>query len=199
MKNEEWEVMVLRDRRGLYRLSVILIILVACGTSWAQDEFDGLKCGNDIAKALIGKRGSNAPVAAIELRHKDLGLKNLGGTEISDRLFLASWQICGSEYELLVNTATKLVRDVIAFPAHSAASPMFIGACGGAGEASPDTLVAVLNNRGRSDARDEKMAMSRLKATAAWRIDTSKERFVTLPTEKLMCPLGGIVTQDGGP
>lgn len=68
-----------------------LLVILALGTSWAADEFTGLKCGVDIPKSLIGKRDSNDPVAAIEKRHADLKLKNLGGTEISDGLFLASW------------------------------------------------------------------------------------------------------------
>jgi hypothetical protein len=38
-----------------------------------------------------------------------------------------------------------------------------------------------------------------LKAAAAWRIDESKEKFAKQSTENLSCPLGGIVTQDGGP
>ena len=107
---------------------IFLLLILTLGTSWAADEFAGLKCGADIPKSLIGKRDSNEPVAAIEKRHADLKLKNLGGTEISDGLFLASWQICGSEYELLVNTGQGLIRDVLPFPAHSAAAPMFMPA-----------------------------------------------------------------------
>jgi len=83
---------------------VLFLLIIVCGKAWALDEFAGLQCGTDIPKSLIGKRDSNEPVAALEKRHKELGLKNLGGTEVSDRLFLASWQICGSEYDLLVNT-----------------------------------------------------------------------------------------------
>jgi hypothetical protein len=56
---------------------------------------------------------SNERVVAIEDRHKDLGLKDLGGTEISDRLFLITWRICGEEYALLEDKS--IVRDVIKF------------------------------------------------------------------------------------
>ena len=177
---------------------VLLVLIVVCGRAWAADEFEGIKCGGDIPKALIGKRDSNEPVAAIEKRHRDLGLKNLGGDEISDRLFLASWQICGGEYELLVNTKTGLIRDVLPFPPHSAKSPMFIGACQAGGRESPGTIVAVLNNGAGYNARDEKLTKTMLKASAAWKIDESKEKFAQQATEGLVCPLGGVVTQDGG-
>ena len=178
---------------------ILFLALVVCGQAGALDEFDGIRCGADVPKALIGKRESNGPVAATEKRHKDLGLKNLGGTEISDSLFLASWQICGSEYELLVNTKTELIRDVLPFPAHSATSPMFIGRCQADGKEIPGTLVAVLNNSAGQNARDRRLAHTMLKTTAAWKVDESKEKFSQQSTANLSCPLGGIVTQDGGP
>jgi len=190
----------LRRNPGTFKIRVILFLfIIVCGKAWALDEFAGIKCGADIPKSLVGKRDSNEPVAVLEQRHKDLGLKNLGGSEISDRLFLASWQICGSEYELLVNTKTGLIRDVLPFPAHAAASPMFIGTCQADGKEVPGQLVAVLNNSAGYNARDEKLAKTMLKATAAWKIDETKGKFVGQATEKLGCPLGGIVTQDGGP
>ena len=182
------------------KLHLILpLLLLALGTSWAADEFSGLKCGADIPKALIGKHDSNDPVAAIEKRHADLKLKNLGGTEISDTLFLASWQICGSEYELLVHTRHSLIRDVLTFPAHSAAAPMLIGRCSADGKQLPSTIVAVLDNAARHNARDRAQDKVMLKATSAWQSDQIKEKFVKQSTEKLACPLSGIVTQDGGP
>jgi len=190
----------LRENHRTFNSRVIVFLLMmVCGKVWALDEFQGIKCGADIANSLVGKRDSNERVAVIEERHKDLGLKNLGGTEISDRLFLASWQICGSEYELLVNTKNGLIRDVLAFPLHSATSPMFIGTCQTAGKETPETVVAVLNNSSGYNAREEKLAKTMLKATAAWKIDQTKEKFVKQSTENLGCPLGGIVTLDGGP
>ncbi|HKD85377.1 MAG TPA: hypothetical protein VKB58_11570 [Terriglobales bacterium] len=177
----------------------LLLLIVLCGQAWAVDQFVGIKCGVDIPKSLIGKRDSNEPVAAIEARHKDLGLKDLGGTEISDQLFLASWKICGNEYELLVNTQTGIIRDVLPFPPHSASAPMFIGRCQADGKEFPGTIVAVLNNSAHYNARDEKLAKTLLKATAAWKIVGSKEKFAEQSTQNLACPLDGIVTQDGGP
>ena len=177
----------------------LLLLIVICGQAWALDQFAGLKCGSDIPKSLIGKHDANEPVAAIEARHKDLGLENLGGTEISDQLFLASWKICGSEYELLVNTGKGIIRDVLLFPPHSATAPMFIGRCQADGKQVPATIVAVLNNSAHYNARDGKLAKTTLKATAAWKIDESKEKFAEQSTQNLACPLDGIVTADGGP
>lgn len=184
----------------MFKIRVMLFVLIiVCGKAWARDQFEGIKCKTDIPKSLIGKHDSNEPVAALEKRHKDLGLKDLGGTEISDRLFLSSWQICGSEYELLVNTKSGLIRDVLPFPSHSAASPMFIGTCQADRKKSPGTVVAVLNNSAGTNARDEKLAKTMLKATAAWKIDETKEKFAKQSTQNLGCPLSGIVTLDGGP
>jgi hypothetical protein len=173
--------------------------MIVCGNAWALDPFAGIQCGADIPKALIGKHDSNERVAVLEERHKNLGLKDLGATEISDRLTLVSWQICGSEYELLVNTKTQLIRDVLPFPAHSAASPQFVGTCEVNGTPMREPVVAVLNNSARYDARDRKLAKTMLKATAAWKIDETKEKFAMQPTENLSCPLDGIATVDGGP
>lgn len=178
---------------------VLFLFIIVCGKAWALDEFAGIKCGADVPKSLIGKRDSNERASVLEERHKDLGLKDLGGTEISDRLFLASWHICGREYELLVNSKTGLIRDVLSFPPHSATLPMFIGTCQARGKEIPGTFVAVLNNNAGHNARDEKLARTMLKATAAWKIDETKEKFAQQSLEGLGCPLGGIVTQDNGP
>jgi hypothetical protein len=184
----------------MFKIRVMLFVLiVVCGKALALDQFAGIKCAADIPKSLIGKRDSNEPVVVLEKRHKDLGLKDLGGTEISDRLFLSSWQICGSEYEVLVNTKSGLIRDVLPFPSHSAASPMFMGTCQADGKEVPGTVVAVLNNSAGYNARDEKQAKTMLKATAAWKIDETKEKFATQAPQNLGCPLSGIVTLDGGP
>src|SRR5215470_15860914 len=186
MSHRAWR----ENPRTFNRLLVLFLLLIACGKVWAMDEFQGIKCGADIPRFLVGKHDSNERVAVIEERHKDLGLKNLGGTEISDRLFLASWQICGSEYELLVNTKNGLIRDALQFPRHSATSPMFIGTCQTDGKESPGTVVAVLDNSAGYNARDEKLAKTMLKATAAWKVNKTQQKFVQQPSENLACPLG---------
>src|SRR5215475_8744259 len=111
--------------RGSYMFKrvILSLLIVICGRAWARDQFEGIKCGGDIPNSLVGRLDSHERVVVLEARHKDLGLKDLGGEEISDQLFLVSWQICGNEYELLVNRKLRLIRDVHPFPAHSAASP----------------------------------------------------------------------------
>jgi hypothetical protein len=184
----------------MFNIQIIVILAVLfCGEAWALDEFEGIKCGSDIPKALLGKRSSSQRVAVIERRHKDLGLKDLGGSEVSDSLFLASWLICGKEFELLVNTRKGLIRDVLPFPSHSASSPAFIGECRVNGNEAPGAVVAVLDNSAGYKARDGLRAKTLLKAKAAWKIDEAHERFEALSTEGLDCPIGGIITSDGGP
>src|SRR6184192_3427065 len=100
--------------------------------------------GSDVGKALLGRTMRNEKIVAIEERHKDLGLKDLGDTEISDRLFLISWRICGEEYVLLEEK--DVVRNVLKFPKHSKESPQFIGACQLNGHDLPGTAIGVLKN-----------------------------------------------------
>ena len=151
------------------------------------DGFESIRCGADITKALLGRRMPNEKIVAIEARHKDLGLKDLGGTEISDRLFLASWQICGEEYVLL--EAKDVVKDVLKFPRHSKDSPQFIGSCQLNGHDVPGTAIGVLKNEDGGET---------LPAEIAWKIDEKQVKFVPLQTEGLRCSRDGIVTADGG-
>src|ERR1700710_144195 len=109
-----------------------------------SDEFQKVQCDSDIPKALIGQRSSNEPVAVLEEKYRALGLKDLGADEISDRLSSVNWQICGSEFILLVDRS-RLVRDVLPFPAHSKSSPAFAGICQVKGRDMPDIIVAILD------------------------------------------------------
>ena len=52
-----------------------------------SDGLSAIRCGaDDIAKTLIGKKMSNERIVDLEKRHEDLGLKDLGAQEISERL-----------------------------------------------------------------------------------------------------------------
>jgi hypothetical protein len=130
---------------------------------------------------------SNEKIVAIEERHKDLGLKDLGAQEISDRLFLISWRICGDEYVLLENK--DVVRDVLKFPKHSKDSPQFIGSCQSNGQNLAGTAIGVLKNE---------HGVETLPAVTAWKIDDKQMKFVELQTEGLRCSRDGIITADGG-
>ena len=168
----------------------LMLFLLCTGASGPQDGFSGIRCGADIPKALIGRVMSNERVAVIENRHKDLGLKDLGGTDISERpaLFAASWKICGDEY-MLLEDGHSVVRDVLKVPEHSKSSPEFIGECLNNGAKMPGTIVAILNNEQGRDT---------LSAKAAWKLDKRSAKFIKISTDGLGCPLSGIITEDGG-
>jgi hypothetical protein len=153
-----------------------------------SDEFQKVKCGGDIPKAVIGQRSANGPVAATEKKYRALDLKDLGGDEISDRLSTVNWMICGAEYILLVDRGG-LVRDAMAFPAHSKTAPAFSGICQLGGKDLPDIFVAVLDGAGAGDT---------LAVQTAWKIDQRRAKFVKAPGEGLLCPRSGISTGDGG-
>jgi len=164
------------------------VLALVWGSSMsAADGFDSVHCGSDVRKALVGHKMSNEPVAALEERHKDLGLKDLGASEVSDRLSLISWRICGEEYVLLEDK--DVVRDVLKFPKHSKDSPQFIGSCQSNGQKVPGTAIGVLKNE---------HGVEMLSAETAWKIDEKQNKFVELQTEGLRCSRDGIITADGG-
>jgi hypothetical protein len=172
--------------------AIVAILLPALALVFAisicnADGFDSVRCGSDIRKALLGRTMPNEKVATIEERHKELGLKDLGGTEISDRLFLISWRICGEEYVLLEEK--DVVRDVLKFPKHSKDAPQFIGSCQLNGHDVPGTAIGVLKNED---------GPATLSAVIAWKIDDKQMKFVGLKTEGLRCARDGIITADGG-
>jgi hypothetical protein len=115
-------------------------------------------------------------------------LKALGASEISDRLTVISWRICGDEYVLLEDK--DVVRDVLKFPKHSKESPEFIGSCQFNGPDIPGVAIGVLKNQD---------GVQILPAVIAWKIDEKQMKFVELKTEGLRCSRDGIITADGGP
>ena len=171
-----------------YVVILILIFSLFCGINICKaDGFDSVRCGSDIRKALVGRKMSNEPIAVLEERHKDLGLKDLGASEISDRLSAISWRICGEEFVLLEDK--DVVRDVLKFPKHSKESPQFIGSCQSNGQKVPGPAIGVLKNEN---------GVEILSAAAAWKIDEKQMKFVELQTEGLRCSRDGIITADGG-
>ena len=166
----------------------VLVLLLASVQAHALDGFEKVQCGSDIPKALIGQRTSDEPVAAIEGRHAALGLKNLGGSEISDKLFSASWLICDKEYALILDDHS-VVRDALQFPPHSRSAPGFLGSCQVGEKKVPGTIIAVLKNEAGAEL---------LAAEAAWKIDEKSAKFVKMTAEGLRCPRDGIFSTDGG-
>jgi hypothetical protein len=136
---------------------------------------------------MVGRKTSNERVVVIEARHKDLQLKDLGAEEISDRLNLIFWRICGEEYAVLEDG--DFVRDVLKFPKHSKDSPQFLGSCQLNGHDVAGIVVGVLKN-------EEGAAM--LSAAKVWKIDEKQKKFVELPAEGLRCSRDGVSTEDVG-
>lgn len=167
---------------------LMLVVLLFCGRSVCDaDGFDSLRCGSDVRKALIGRKMSNEKIVVLEERHKDLGLKDLGASEISDQVSVISWRICGEEYVLLEDK--EIVRDVLKFPKHSKDSPEFIGSCQLNGRDLPGTAIGVLKNED---------GVKILPAVSAWKIDEKQMKFTELKTAELRCSRDGIITADGG-
>ena len=173
---------------GLFGLSILAGNCLLSQDVSAADLFSKIQCGADIPKGLIGGMMGNEASASVEARHKALGLKDLGGEELTGGLFLSSWRICGNEY-LMIMDKKSVVRDVLQFPPHSKASPEFIGSCRVNGKQLPGEIVAVLSNQAGAE---------NLSAKFAWKIDSRKAAFVKLATEGLQCPRSGIITEDGG-
>lgn len=172
-------------KKRAYLLACVSFVLAQTA---AADEFQTVKCGGDIPKALIGQRSSNEPAAATEKKYRALGLKDLGGDEISDSLSSVNWLICGNEYVVLVDRGGT-VRDAMPFPPHSKGSPAFTGICQVKGRDLPDIFVAVLDGKDAADL---------LPVQAAWQIDQKRAKFVKASHEGLLCPRSGIITADGG-
>jgi hypothetical protein len=176
----------MKAHRNILTLMLVVLLFYSSSVCFA-DGFESVHCGSDVRKALLGRKMSNEKVVVVEEKHKDLALKDLGGQEISDRLFLISWLICGDEYVLLEDK--DVVRDVLKFPKHSKDSPEFIGSCQSNGQDLPGTVIGVLKNED---------GVEKLPAVTAWKIDEKQLKFVELKTEGLRCSRDGIITGDGG-
>lgn len=166
--------------------SVFLIAALLFAPAAYADEFSLVQCNADIAKALIGQKVTSGSAADIENRHKEIGLKHLGGFGITDTLFANSWRMCGQEFMLLENSTT---QDVLPFPAHSTSSPGFIGTCKLNGKEYQDAIVAILIRKKGAD---------ELPASVAWKIDEKLKKFIKLSTDGILCPGQYAFTEDGG-
>ena len=167
----------------------LVIPLFCISNIYGADGFESVRCGADVRKAMVGRKTSNEPVVAIEARHKDIQLKDLGAEIISDdeRLNLIFWLICGEEYAVLEDG--NIVKDALKFPKHSKDSPQFVGSCQLNGKDLPGVVVGGLKNE---------EGAATLPAEKVWKIDQKQEKFVELSTEGLRCLRDGISTADGG-
>ena len=169
-------------------LKILPLIVVLCAAaSLPDDPFRGIQCDSDVIKTLTGRRFGNGTSSSLEKLHKDLGLKDLGGDEYSDLIFLGSWKICDQEYMLLINTKRDIISDVLKVPEHTKKMPEFVGECEVNGVHKSGGIVAILENVAGKDL---------LPAKAAWKIDEKTNKFVPISTEGLRCARNGIITED---
>jgi hypothetical protein len=167
------------------KLHLILLGLLVSTAAQAGDGFEAVRCGGDVRSALLGKKVSDEPVMQIEKRHAVLGLKDLGGDEITDDLNSTSWRICDKEY-VMTTGRDDIVRDVLAFPEHSKAAPEFSAVeCEAKGKKISGSIIGVLD-------------ADRARVKAAWKIDDRSGKFSALATTGLACPKHSIITVDGG-
>lgn len=172
--------------------------VLICGRALAADEFEAVRCGADVPKALLGKRmPSNERIVAIESRHADLSLKGLGADIITDQINAVSWSICGKEYMVLVDERD-IVYDVLPFPPHSKKSPAFTGMCEIHGRTTADIIVAVLDNSAGYEKDYDLSDKSLLQALQAWKIDTKSIKFTKVDAAGIRCSRTGVYTVDGG-
>ena|ERR1700733_8932895 len=184
-----------------FAFALLLPLIFTAGEASAKDVFDSVKCGSDVATVLIGKTLPDGLEVAIEGRHTDIGLKETGGEDVSDRLNSSSWIMCGQEYMLLMNRAEKIL-DVIAIPPHSRRAPEFSDdVCQRGGTPTTSLVIAILDNSS-ADPNDTSHYgpgdKTLLPAKAAWQIDQKHGKFVKISTDGLRCPRSGIITLDGG-
>jgi hypothetical protein len=170
-------------------VGILILVLMGCSHAYARDGFEKVRCNSDIAKALVGQRGSNERVVAIEGRHKDLDLKDLGASDY-DRFSSISWLICGKEFMVLEDNRTNVVYDALQIPTHSKANPEFEGRCKLKGKLMAESVVAILRDQGGQD---------ELPADAAWKIDEKAVKFVKLSTDDILCPRDGILESSPQP
>jgi hypothetical protein len=162
------------------------------------DGFSAVHCGADVAKSLVGGTMPNKPVAAIEAAHTDIKLEDVGGSDITESLFLGGWQMCGHEYQLLIRGDR--IEDARQLPPHSRRQPAFLGACT-LHDKRVDHVLAVLDNPAAGSKAHPPYSpddTTSLAANAAWRVDTKARRLIGIAASGLRCPRGGIFTADGG-
>jgi hypothetical protein len=175
--------------KKLFATFTLVIPLFCISGVYAGDGFESVRCGEDVVKALRGRKTVNEPVVNLEARHKDIGLKDLGAEYASDdeSLGLVFWMICGEEYATL--ESKNFVRDVIKIPKHSKETPEFVGSCQLNGKELPGIVVGVLKNE---------EGAAKLPAVKVWKIDEKQKKFIELPTEGLRCGRDGISSEDDG-
>ena len=172
--------------KAIQCMFLLLVLLAFAPACWAEDGFGSVTCAGDIPKALVGKKLSNESDGVVESRHKNLALKDLGGDEITDDIFLSTWTICGNDYMLTLKHG--VVSDVLKMPAHAGAEKEFDGDCRKGNAPVSGVIVGILVDRPGSDA---------LSAKTAWKLDDKTGKFTSIPADGLTCARHDILFPDG--
>ncbi len=164
-------------------LALPLVLLFSSSNARAADEFEAIRCGADVAQAVIGRKASAGNASALERAHRELGLKNLGGDGMpEDPYLLVEWQICQSAYVFLIDQKTRrgVIADALALPETLRDLPQSLpGAdCQRQGKPAEPHLFALL---------DKEVHAGRALAKKAWRMDPASMKFVAVPVEGLSC------------
>jgi hypothetical protein len=125
---------------------LLAFTVLMCSKASASDGFEAVRCGGDIPAALIGRHSPNERIVVTEARHRDLALKDLGADIVTDEINMIDWSICGAEYYVLLDRHD-VIRDVLAFPAHSRAAPASSGPCQRNGQQIDEAVYVVLDNK----------------------------------------------------
>lgn len=160
------------------RMPILLSTLIALLAAPARRaaDFDGIECGADIAKALVGRKMANRPVAEIEKAYPGIALKNLGADDLENGFFDIIWEICGDKYLLLESWET--VVDAVKLPRLSGKELPASVRCKLNG-VDIDGVIPVLKPGAKA---------AEANVQQAWRIDFKKKKLVPLQGEGLVCP-----------
>jgi len=72
----------LRTKKGVVAIFALVIPLFCITSIYCADGFGSVRCRSDVRKALLGRTMSNETIVVLEERHKDLGLRDVGASEI---------------------------------------------------------------------------------------------------------------------
>jgi hypothetical protein len=155
----------------------MIVSSLACsaarGDASKQRDFDGIRCGADVASALVGRKSRNEPVAATEKRYAAIGLKDLGGDTVTDEgLSLITWKICGHVFLVLYDRDA--IGDAVQLPPVGDDAAPLATECKRQGR-----VVAHVLPLWSGDAIEK-----------AWRVDVKKKKILPEEPKGLECPRG---------
>ena len=158
------------------KLVPLVLVFALQPAALAKKDFDGVKCGTDIAQSLIGRKMTDRKVSELENAYKPLHLRDLGADVLKNGFHTIIWQICG-ELFLLFGKGTH-VLDAVRLPPVSDKEAPVVVSCTRDGKSVDDVLPVL-----RSTA-----AAGEPNVMQAWQVDYKKQKLVTLMPAGVVCP-----------